>query len=571
MPALRKPLPEEVQKTPAPADQAVKPPQEGFLSAPSHETSFNFNPESAGHRQMLIELGLAPPATSGAAGVTDADYMRAWRGLDAKSLPQDAKALLREYDALVGGAASIIRENTGFVPPEGQKFVPSEEQAKQLLLETLSTVRSNMGISYSQPESASLASSLPKKEMDCNVTTTLFIDILGQLGIDSSMAVTEKHAFLAVPVEGGKTVYFETTAEGSYAPEARERLRAPENVEAAFEIYGSSRGNTPLHAIRSGQQSQDAEAYAERGTFLFQQGDKEGAIALLQLASKMDPTGFSDANLGRAYNAAGNYPAAIASFEEAIRKGPQFLSFYEGLAGNYYMAGDLAAYQKLLEDTARKEMTPDNFSSLSHIRSTLAYLYYEGGEFEKGKEMYSELLRSNVPTPSLPSFREMELTDYMAKFDLFNAALRGDKRSELVALETAWLNLSFSPDSVYGRREAALLAEFGGAQADKLAEVHGILMFSKIGISASDRKRAVEAAPSAIRLCNEILEAQPKNDVVLRMQGELYTFAGEGAKAKADFDAAYALLEQEVVGGNAKASVLGPHMSHLTDLSNSIK
>lgn len=99
----------------------------------------------------------------------------------------------------------------------------------------------------------------------------------------------------------------------------------------------------------------NAILHQRQGQLLMERGQFEDAIEEFKNAIQLNPYASMTAplynNLGLAYQAVGQYPMALVSFQRACRIQPTYAIFYKHLIDTYAKAGQLPQAETALKDT----------------------------------------------------------------------------------------------------------------------------------------------------------------------------------------------------------------------------
>ena len=163
----------------------------------------------------------------------------------------------------------------------------------------------------------------------------------------ATSATIRQHAVAAAPakpaVAGKKRAVRKPLTPGNRPP--RKRARHTARYRRLRADQGQRRGDRGLHTHHRRQQGQSRRvaphAYYNRGNAHSAKGDFAAAIADYDEAIKLDPKNASAlTNRGTAHSEKGDADAAFADFDEAIKRNPRYASAYFNRANAYAARAD---------------------------------------------------------------------------------------------------------------------------------------------------------------------------------------------------------------------------------------
>jgi tetratricopeptide (TPR) repeat protein len=131
---------------------------------------------------------------------------------------------------------------------------------------------------------------------------------------------------------------------------------------------------------------------------------------------------------------------AIATAEQASKKGIPMSTFAGNLGWAYYMKGDLGNAEKYLKEA--KEQSKDN----STPRNNLGLLYFRQGRYEEALANFKEASELNKQSIVLPYFLALTYNKLGKDDEVVNALQEGLKRDPDLEKKTKSYNKSFFAD-----------------------------------------------------------------------------------------------------------------------------
>jgi Flp pilus assembly protein TadD len=209
---------------------------------------------------------------------------------------------------------------------------------------------------------------------------------------------------------------------------------------------GDLQGAREQFAAAVAADGSNARYRAAHGRALWAVGERNQALAELGVAARLDPN--RQAAYARALDIAGDRPAAVTEYEQAIAAHPDSVELHEELGQLLYRWGRYEEAASHLEQAASAH--PGD----ARLKQELAWALDSAGEAERAEETYREVLEM---APAAAISRGL-LADNLYK--------RGRKEEAMTVVQEG---LSLSPDAPLLHRQLGSLLERQGQRAEAAA------------------------------------------------------------------------------------------------------